>query len=489
VGAGEWLGIGDGNHSLYVRMHDFIQMRPNRLASTGDELTWEIWPASKGTLNLPQGRSRRQSVTLAFCDQGWLSTDQAYRLLDAPLLEGRATISPAWLRDRGEFEIDRLLEQGSNIRFEKFFRRSITLNMQQDKFDLGDTVDSWYCQTYAPIPNNAILKENAPAIPRVFSAGEHSWMLDSSFPQFYEPVWTNNEYDGIYVLCSEIMRTGLGDLWTQARWAARHNIEVDFIHYHDDKQQNRATPQHSVRHNTSGSIPSHYWTQGLLQYYCMTGDQDMLEIAIALGDKIIEDFTAPEFRESFWGFTRELGWPTLALAQLYDITGESRFLAQLEELIGYFMRYDRGERVDGQPAELDRIIAAGLLVWSCMFEGADLYQRYSGRTDLKDWMVEFLQNIRISLDQYHCEGAHVLISAGMVLAIGYELTDDERFLHTGMICLDEFFEANYAHTNYWLNLPSETKPVAIVYRGLIRFLGNAQRAGLLQKMDYPSVRL
>ncbi|NQT93310.1 MAG: hypothetical protein HQ559_11160 [Lentisphaerae bacterium] len=485
VGSSEWMGVGDGKRSVYMRMRDFIEMRPKRLASHGGNLEFEFWPASQGRLALPQGRTRRQTVAMAFSDEGALVPAEACRLLESSFHEGRAVIAPAWLRACGEFEVDRLLAPGVNIRFEKFLRRLVTLSTPQSMFDLGDTVDSGYCRTYAAIPNNSVLKQNAPAIPRVFSASMHSPLSDRSMPDLYEPVWTNNEYDAIYVVCSEIMRSGRNDLWPLARWAVRHNIEVDFVHYHDDKQQNRATPQHSCRHNTSGSIPSHYWTQGLLQYYCMTGDPDVLEVAMALGDKIIEDFTVPEFRESFWGFTRELGWPTLALAHLFDITGERRYRAQLEEILEFCMQVDRGPRTaEGQPTELESAIAWGSLIWSCMFEGADRFLRSVGRADLRLWLEEFLQYVRISLDRHHREGTPVLVSAPMVMAIGYELTGDERFLHTGMVSLDEFIESSD-----WVSPRPEIKPMAIVYRGLIRFLNHAHTAGLLQRLDYPSTSM
>jgi hypothetical protein len=116
-------------------------------------------------------------------------------------------------------------------------------------------------------------------MPPVYLALTHNQLAEWAFPQQYEPVWTNNEYDSIFAVCTEIMRSGRADLWQQARWAARHNAEVDFVHYHDDPQQHRACPQHSYRHNRSGAVLSHFWTQGLLQYYCLTGDQDVLEVA------------------------------------------------------------------------------------------------------------------------------------------------------------------------------------------------------------------
>jgi len=492
VDSSDWLGVSDGTRSLYVRMQDFAAMRPKRLASDGSKLELEFWPASQGKLTLFQGRSRRQVVTFAFCDSPKLSPADVQRLLDGPLCEGRAVIGPQWLRQRGEFECDRVVTPGVNVRFEKFLHRLVSLHTPQDMFDLGDTIDSGYCRSYITIGNAQPLKRNAPEMPRVFLAVPHSVFAEWAIPQLYEPVWTNNEYDAIHALCTEIMRTGRGELWQHARWFVRHNIEVDFVHYHDDLQQSRGTPQHSFKHNRSGAILSHFWTQGLLEYYCMTGDQDVLEIATALGDKIIEDLTLPELREAFWGFTRELGWPTLALAHLYDITREQRFLKQLEEIVAFFMSYDRGKfrgpiNLSGADARfrLERQMVGSFFGYASMVEGVDLYHRLSGRADVKAWLEELVEDVRQSLDAAHSEGQPLSIAHMHLLgmAVGYEQTGDARFLHSGMVCLDEFLDSPW-----WVAPPPEAKPVAMLYRGLVRFLHHAQQAGLLARLEWQSMR-
>lgn len=347
--------------------------------------------------------------------------------------------------------------------------------MVQSMFDLGDTIDTGYCHSYISIPNNLQLKKNAPAIPRVFLARPHSVFAKWNLPELYEPVWVNNEYDGLFALCTEIMRTGRQELWQQARWLARHLAEVDFVHYHDDLQQNRATPQHSARHNMSGSVPSHYWTQGLLQYYCMTGDPDVLEVAVALGDKIIEDFTVPALRKSFLTFTREMGWSLLALSHVFDITGEERFKNQIEDHLKYLMNYKRSEGFEYN-------IAGALQFWSCMFEGADLFVRRTGRNDVKTWLVDFLKRTLEGLNEKHKAGMLISYTDPMVMAIGYEYTGDKGFLHAGMLCVEQLMDSPW-----WNQPPPEIKPMAVVYRGLVRFLYHAHKTGLLKRLEYVSL--
>ena len=66
----------------------------------------------------------------------------------------------------------------------------------------------------------------------------------------------------------------------------------------------------------------------------------------------------------------------------------------------------------------------------------------------------------------------------------FEHTGDVRFLKAGMARIDELISDDPR----WLNPIPEVKPMAIIYREFIRFLGHAQRAGLLDAYEYASVR-
>ncbi len=487
----EWLGVGDSQRCVYARMQDFAAMRPKRLASKDSTLTLEVWPPFAGKLRLPQGRSRRQVFTLAFANKPKLSAAEAESLLAAPAWEGRASVAPQWLAHCAEFDQDRTFTPGSNIRFEKYLRRLVQLATPQGMFDLGDTPDSGYLRTYIPIGGAQEPLPGAPPMKKVFMAGAHSPLASWAFPEFYEPVWTNNEYDVIHTLAQEVMRTGQLDHWQTLRWAARHNIEVDFIYLSDHHQQHRATPQHSARHNRSGAILSHFWTQGLLEYHCLTGDPDALEVAAALGDKIIENLTAPEMRESFWGFTRELGWPALALSLLHDITNEPRFGKQLKEIVDFFVGYDRRKfhgplKLSSGDARysLERQMVSGFFAYASMIEGVDNYLRRTGDKPAERWLVQMLDDLRQALDDANREGQPLW--AGLMLpqamAIGFERTGDERYLRSGMVCLYELLDSGI-----WLGSSGETKTVAMSYRALVRFLHHVHRNGMLQKLEYPDL--
>jgi hypothetical protein len=495
----DWLGVGDGSHAVYLRMEDFLDAKPNRLTSAGNRLAAEVWPSTAEPLELPQGRSRRQTLTLAFVAQKEAMAGTAKlsnapvqapqgvaALLAAPVHEGRAAVSPVWIAACGEFGQAQVLPAGKHVRIEANLASLVRLDMPSSKFDVGDT-DSHYSSGYAAINADLVPKlAGAPDIPRVFPRD----VPTQTYVDCHEPVWTNNEYDVIHAFCGELMRTGRVGLWRTLRLAARHNIEVDFLHYSDHKWLHRATPAHSARHTTTGAYPSHFWSQGLLEYYCLTGDGDALEVALALGDKTIENLTDPELRPIQWGFNREIGWSILTLACLVDVTGESRFRPLLDEMVGYVAGFDRagyrgGINLSGgnDRQNLNRQMVGNFFGYGSMLEGVDLYAGLTGRKDLAEWLAKLCHDLADETMNAAREGSLPWVNFSAALTIGYERTGDERFLQMMGLVLDQI---------YW-NSPGidgggSAKPVAMIYRGFTAMLGHAWRNGLLERYEYPSVR-
>jgi|GEM_PF-504589 len=508
VGTHDWLGAGDGAHAVYLRMEDFLAARPNRLTSAGNHLAAEVWPNTAGALDLPQGRSRRQTFTLAFIagkdagqDDGTgvgapIQAPQGVAaILNAPIHEGRACVSPAWIAHCGEFKQDQVLPAGRHVRIESNLSDLVQLDMPYTKFDVGDT-DSHYNVDPArhPLP-----LPGAPILPRIFPRANPT----QTYLDLMEPVWTNNEYDVIHTFCSELMRTGRTDLWRTLRLTARHNIEVDFLHYSDHKWLHRATPAHSSRHTTTGAYPSHFWTQGLLEYYCLTGDIDALEVACALGDKTIENFGDPEIRAVLWGFNREIGWSLLLLACLYDVTREPRFKPLLDEMVAYVVGFDRASYrgainlSSGNDRQgLNRQIVGNFFGYSSMMEGVDLYADITGGKEVAQWLVQLCHDLAdeamitaregtlSAIRKTLSPGPAIAIVLSTAPAIGFERTGDRRFLNLMSLLLDIV---------YWnargIDGGATAKWVAMFYRGFPRLLGHAWRHGLLDRYEYPSLQV
>ena len=495
----DWLGVGDDAHAVYLRMQDFLVARPNRLASSDNRLAAEVWPSTAETLELPQGRSRRQTLTLAFVQRAAEAVDTATHsnapiqaprgvaaVLDAPLHEGRACVAPAWPARCDAFGQQRALPPGRHVRIENNLAALVRLDMPVTKFDVGDT-GSHYNSSYAWCNEDLVPPlAGAPSIPRVFPGGAPT----QTYLDCHEPVWTNNEYDVIHAFCLELMRTGRVDLWHTLRLAARHNIEVDFLHHCDHKWLHRATPAHAARHTTTGAYPSHFWTQGLLEYHCLTGDPDALEVALALGDKIVENLSDPELRAVQWGFNREIGWSILALACLVDVTGEQRFVPLLDEMVAYVTTYDRGGHrgavnLSGgsDRQNLNRQMVGNFFGYASLVEGVDLYADLTGRADVVDWLRGLCRDLAAEALNAAREGSVPGIDFATALNTGYERSGNERYLRLMGLLLDRA----YWHAD-GPDGGGSAKLVAMACRGLTRMLGHAWRHGLLDAYEYPSLR-
>jgi hypothetical protein len=480
----DWLGIVGNDLAAYLRMDGLTEMKPKRIASDGDTITLDIWPTEAGPLQLPQGRSRRQTITLAFAEPT-PEPAEVRRLLMAPLHEGRATIAPVYARHVGVFDVDRALSPGASVRFEKYLNRLMTLNFPTGMWDLGDNVEDNYTRNYIATGRQPLRPGVEPRDPMqpVSPYGYAHRDVDR-----HEPVWANNEYDLIHALCLEIARTGRTNLVKQVRDAARHNIEVDFIHYSDDPWQHHGSPAHSALHHFASAYPSHLWTQGLLEYYCLSGDPDALYVAELIGQTIIRNLRDAQRRKLLWGFNREVGWPVLALVHLYDYTRKPIYAEQLDEIVAFLMAFDRAG--NKTPVNLSgvnprhgmhRQIVSGFFGYASMVEGLDRYARITGREDLRAWLTQLLRDLHHAAASAHAAGepqeVRRMITHGM--AIGYELTGEEAFLRTGMVTLEEFLD-----TSLWTDPPGEFKAIAMIHRALTRFLHHAHTSGMLKQVEY-----
>ncbi len=498
----DWLAVGDARHGVVAGLEWFADQRPKRLSSQNNTLTVHAWPAEAGVLRLPQGRSRRQSVTWAFAETAQISPAFAATHLHALSAEGRATPTPDTLRRAGVGDASRLMPQGAHLRFEAYLSRLTSVSTPGHIWHHGDTTDEGYTTTYAALgPATCGPLPGMPPLERLFSAGGHRALTPRGYPLFHNPVWTNNEYDLIHAFATEVMRTGSDRLFPRLRAFARHNIEVDFVWHSDHIWKHRTTPAHCVDHTTGGSYPSHFWTQGLLGYYRVTGDADALEVAIALGDRTLDFFNDPQQRSALWGFNREIGWSMLSLTHLYDATGDARYLRFLNEAAAMLMGYDRENagpinlsNTDARRA-FDRQMIDNFFAYANLIEaldhhahrlaaGADTSPASLTSGDLDAWFLDLLHSLRNEALAAFAEGQGPDLRSmfPQAMAIAYERCGDERFIDAGMLCVERFVLDDAC----WSQPPDQCKPVAMLHRALARFLGAAMQTGRLDAFELPT---
>jgi len=487
-----WLQLHGTKGAVCTAVKDFMETRPNALESSEDSLSYLMVPENK-TIKWPQGRRKQQNVMLSFSSaEDNVDERELTRLANAMFASGTAAPTPETLTAFKCFDLDRALpfEPGKSIRMNKLLDSFCNLHMSYEKWDLGDTPDWHYTQGYASSINQHLpLAGCFPPLKRFGSSG----LFPDSATCFVEPAWTNNEYDMIHALASEVLRTGKNDHFKMLRWAVRHNVEVDFVAYSDDPRHHRGSPFHSRFHNTKGAITSHFWTQGLLEYYCLTGDDDALETALALGDKIIEINHSGVTAN--WKFDREIGWALLALVSLMD-SGYEKFSEEADKISAFLQDYNRKAfsgavklSAGREGASLERQMIDNGFGYASMIEALDKYQRLTNCGNMAIWFNELLLELKQEVWQKVAEGevptVHNMI--GMMMAIGFERTGDPDFLLAGELALEYYLDSVFPLQHPKGREDGQSKPCAMSYRGLFRFFGALSKTGELGKYEYKAV--
>ena len=495
-----WGALVDNGRSLLVEMDDFQMLRPKTLDLEDDAATFGIWPARAGLLSLQQGRSREVWVRVALGDAE--TAQHAARV--AQLRDvWRAQLPHESYAAAGFFDAARLkpFEPLAHPRFERWLGTlSGNLNTVATFFDLGDTPDSGYRRTYAPLGRSRRIRGDDGG-QRYFTATPHGPLSSLNDLEDFEPIWVNNEYDVVFCIGSEFVRTGDLSLFQKLRWFSRHTIDVDFLDYSDHRWLHRAQPAHSARHTTTGAYPSHFWTQGLAQYYFLTADPDALEVIIALADKTIENFDDPELSAMCHGLNREAGWGILSLLCAYEASGDARFDLYARALL-------EKEIAVGLPED----IATFSFGHTSILLGARQYLQIHAGEDVekvKKWFLDFV-DLAISCSRQapshgHADSHSALYSydtenaargaaftrnarngifnpysmALDPLAFAYETTGDRKYIEAGLRSLEAFADEG---TSFGAN--GEGKPFAMVYRTWINYFQSAAEMGFLQEWEW-----
>ena len=466
-----YLGVAVPGGWATVHVEDFEELCPSGLSSDGSDLTVHVWPEWAGSLTIPQGRSRETTLRLVLTPG------------DAPPTAGEVTETVAACTDSacaalpveqyaqcGCWDAERILpvSAASPRRFDRHLARLARMPAATGFWDLGDMIDPGYSHTYTVVDSVNLIH---PGVPPVFQGGGHGRLAPWADEGQFERVWTNNEYDAIAALCREWLRGNQSDdLWQRLRWFARHAVDVDFVGFSDYSEVHHGTPAHSAGHGRATAYPSHLWCEGLLAYYCLTGDDDALDAALKQGEFIIRAFAERESRGLKWQFSRELGWALLHLAVLADFAAEQRFRDEACVL---------ADRLLAEPLtpELTRDMTTYAFGYASVALGVEALWRVTPRRELAEWLLDAAERVgrHVLEDVQSVEGCMVLI----YFTSAYAVKEDPSLLQPGMHVLEQMLDSPG-----WGDPSLFPKPVAMRHRSLARFLWAANRHGLLDDLDY-----
>lgn len=153
---------------------------------------------------------------------------------------------------------------------------------------------------------------------------------DWNFPGYHDTIkgcdaWGNLEYDTTQVFALAFAATGDLAYGESMVAAARHFMDVDTIHFSAQHPQwtgmnHPKNPLH-FSFELGGTDLGHTWTEGLLTYYLLTGDERGLEAARGIADHLVARIR----RGQVQGNPRQWGWPQIALVAMYEATGEEQY--------------------------------------------------------------------------------------------------------------------------------------------------------------------
>jgi len=160
----------------------------------------------------------------------------------------------------------------------------------------------------------------------------------------------NNENDLGHVLALQYARVGERDYCTALEATAWHTMDVDIVHHTTADPLElggaRIHGNEHVQYNCEGNpnisvAPSHMWTEGLLEYYYLSGHPRALEMARSIGACLLRmldrGWAMPPYHVA-WHGARDSGWPLIALTALYEATGEAKWLVGCQRIVDALLK-------------------------------------------------------------------------------------------------------------------------------------------------------
>jgi len=488
---GSAVALENDRSAVVIAMRDFMYQRPKTMTVRPGGVDFGIWPRRAGMLRLPQGRSCRQQFSFRFMPSEAEKVDHYLsvptRCDVEPTLawldrESSKDAGPTWDQPRVMTKDDPGASFFSNILEHATFRWQSVAEM----FHFGDVPDMGYTMSYPAC--SVIPGTETPPGGFTFSTYHVVHALFHS-PDRNPKVWTNNEYDIIYCLALETMRTKKQNTFEKLRSAARHQVEVDFVHHSDHWQQHRGTPAHSYDH-TSGTaiIASHQWTQGLYYYYVLTGDDDVPDVVRGICDFNMMFIDRDELAFSLY-FNRELGWALIALVFGYELTGDQRYIEFSKKIIKVLESH--AERTDFTELEkkakgTTALNATGLGTGfnvNTIPLGLKFYHQATEEPWAKDLLIKWV-DFGMTNHNNRALGVRVTELFPETFCYVCELTGDDRYLRESTWHLRMFFRG--FNSAGWIDTwdrPLDTKTYVRVYRSFVHQISAMSRAGLLEAFE------
>ncbi len=337
--------------TISLRAWDFWQQYPQAVDFHPGGLTYSLWPVKSRPVRIGMGAAKTHEFLVGFTDVP-ARGGTPVAPLRGPLL---AQVDRQWLADSGAMR-NALAPSKENDEFLRRLQEGYRRYQQHADREAWDDRGEPFCPERSA-ESGADPRERR----REGFYGMLNWG-DWNFVGYHDGTkgcdsWGNLEYDMPQVLALAYLATGDPELGDGMVAAARHFMDVDGIHFNAREpawvgMNHPKAPLH-FSFALGGVDLGHTWTEGLLSYAVLTGDERATAAARGIADYLIFRIRGKLSR----GNPRQWGWPQIALVAMFEATGEEKYRAAALEYARRGMAQHPPDRLDNWKAG---ILAEGL---------------------------------------------------------------------------------------------------------------------------------
>jgi hypothetical protein len=454
-----WLDLSDEQGGVTVVVRRALHLLPKQMCSTEGAVRADLWPERAGTLRLHQGMARTHRLGLLF--HAGSGREKAVHQWSTCYEQDLLLWAPGWFAQSGA--LGPLLPYTP----ERYPHIEIILREQFARWHQGNLSHGFL--DYGDGPQHG-------------SYARRNYM-------------NNNEHDAIHTLALQYARTGEELYHEDMEAAAWHLMDVDIVHHTTrDSMELGGARIHGdghVQYNCEGYenvsvASSHMWTEGLLEYYFLSGHPRALQMARGIGDcflRMLErGWGIPPYKV-VWHSMRDSGWPLIALTALYEATGEEKWLRGCRRIVDALLAIWKDDEDWGLWLGWHRSLSP--LHLGIVTTGLSHYHQLSGDERARDAILRatdimlsrcaFPDGALMSVDNYGWRWNYFSGVTFESLGYAWHLTGDRRYLQAGWL----------GHRWNLRQIPPALTGIGLadMWRGQLRYMYWADQAGMLKDME------
>ena len=377
--AAGWIDVHDATHGVALAARFFWQEYPQSFELRPGALLYNLWAPGALPAKVGMGTAKTHEMVLYFHGKN-PPTPALLAVLAAPLLghvDARWTVATGALRNA-------IAPGAATSAFLRDLDAGYRAYQQQAAVERWDDSGEVRCRV-PRADGTPVAEAPRPERPRHGFFGMFNWG-DWNFPGYHDTTkgcetWGNLEYDMTQVLALGYAATGEHSYNEAMVAAARHFMDVDHIYYQRDRpnwvgMNHPKNPLHFA-FEIGGVDLGHTWTEGLLSYYYLTGDERGLDAARGIADYLVRRSRATALR----GNPRQWGWPQIALVAAYEATGDAAYKNAAQA-------YARGGMAAFAPDKL------GGWKMGMLADGLSYTHSLTRDPAMRDWLTRYAATVR-----------------------------------------------------------------------------------------------